>query len=435
MRESDRPAPVPDGWGPGGSVAAAGQDGGGSGSGSHHLANSTGESTTTHDGNLVAPETPTTNPSLHTATPTPTPAPTPHSHPDLTAELKRANITLNAYEKKLLTTVINPQNLTVSFSDLVLPSHTKTLLQTLTVLPLLKPHYYTAGVLARHSITGVLLFGPPGTGKSLLAKALAKHSAARFMSVALSDVYDKYVGEGEKNVKAIFTLARKLKPCVVFLDEVDALFARRGGVNDMPTRREVVNEFMSEWDGLGGNNQGLVIVGATNRPFDLDDAILRRMPRRIMVDLPKQPQRHAILSLHLRGEHLSPTLDLDRLARRTEKYSGSDLKNLCVAAALARIRDAVGGDEGLEKLVRVSGGGGESDPLKMPEEEVVVQGRPSDEKLPPLSNEHFETALKQVAPSLTDEMQTLVELKKWDERYGERKDPDRRGRDVWGFNG
>ncbi|KAI8907657.1 P-loop containing nucleoside triphosphate hydrolase protein [Powellomyces hirtus] len=351
-------------------------------------------------------------------------------------QFKREGVQLNTYEKKLLSTVVNPASISVNFSDLVLPAQTKLLLQTLTVLPIVRPTYFEKGILSRHSMSGVLLFGPPGTGKTLLAKALAKHSSARFMSVALSDIYDKYVGEGEKNVKAIFTLARKVKPCVVFIDEVDALFGRRGGVGDQGARREVMNEFMSEWDGLLGDNQGLVIVGATNRPFDLDDAILRRMPRRILVDLPKQAQRQQILALHLRDESLSPTLDLAHWAARTEKYSGSDLKNLCIAAALARIRDAVGGDEGLETLVISSRPATDSDSSDIPKSPQTKAASLTTDKidvLPPLDSSHFETAIKQVAASLTDEMQTLIELRKWDQMYGEKKDGASK-KVGWGFS-
>ena len=137
----------------------------------------------------------------------------------------------------------------VQFSDLVLPATTKLALQTVVTLPLLYPAQYSTGILAKYSINGVLLFGPPGTGKTMLAKALAKAGGAKFMKVALSDIFDKYVGEGEKNVKAIFTLARKLSPCVVFLDEVDAVFGARRGDQGNGARREVINEFMTEWDG------------------------------------------------------------------------------------------------------------------------------------------------------------------------------------------
>lgn len=137
----------------------------------------------------------------------------------------------------------------VSMSDLVLRPKTKMILQTLVTLPILRPELFKNGILGRSSINGVLLFGPPGTGKTMLAKAVAKSSGAKFMSVSVSDIFEKYVGEGEKNVRAVFTLARKLSPCIVFLDEVDALFSARRQSESSTSKREIMNEFMAEWDG------------------------------------------------------------------------------------------------------------------------------------------------------------------------------------------
>ncbi|KAI9094864.1 P-loop containing nucleoside triphosphate hydrolase protein [Phlyctochytrium arcticum] len=389
-------------------------------------------------------------------------------------QLKRDGVQLSTHEKRLLSTVVNPDTIPVSFKDLVLPTNTKLILQTLVTLPLLKPHYFKSGILSRHAINGVLLFGPPGTGKTMLAKAVAKSSGARFMSVALSDIFDKYVGEGEKNVKALFTLARKLSPCVVFLDEVDALFGARRSDAAHASRREIINEFMSEWDGLTSNNSGIVIMGATNRPFDLDDAILRRLPRRVMVDLPTEEQRAKIIELHLRGEEVDSTVSLKSLAKQTPSYSGSDLKNVCVAAALTRVKqvllsetsvgdDAEQGDsesqsrqlvEQLEQLktktLEADAANTNAAGNNKPRGRASVRARrsatptsetpslptsPAPVPLPPLQSTHFEIALKEVPPSLTDEMQTLVELKKWDESYGEaaarRKGSAKKG---WGFD-
>ncbi|KAI9014625.1 P-loop containing nucleoside triphosphate hydrolase protein, partial [Gaertneriomyces semiglobifer] len=289
------------------------------------------------------------------------------------------------------------------------------ILQTLVTLPLLRPEYFSKGILSRHFINGVLLFGPPGTGKTMLAKAVAKSSGARFMNIALSNIFDKYVGEGEKNVKAIFTLARKISPCVIFLDEVDAIFGSRR--NDTHgARREIINEFMSEWDGLTSNNHGIIVVGATNRPFDLDDAILRRMPRRVLIDLPSEEQRMKILEIHLRDEQLDETVDVKNLARKTASYSGSDLKSLCVAAALARVRETLTQDHSTKNGRR----------SKRPDSSVASLG--------PFRAEHFNAAMRDVPPSLTDETQTLVELRKWDETYGDaagrRKGAAKKG---WGF--
>lgn len=134
-----------------------------------------------------------------------------------------------------------------------------------------------------------------GTGKTLVVRALAKEAGSRMLVITPADVMDMYVGEGEKLVKAVFTLARRLSPCVIFLDEIDALFGAR-----MPSResggafahRGVITEFMQEMDGLKtSRDDNVMVIGATNRPFDLDDAILRRLPRRLLVDLPGAKER------------------------------------------------------------------------------------------------------------------------------------------------
>ena len=160
-------------------------------------------------------------------------------------------------------------------------------------------------------------------------------------------MYQQYVGEGEKLVRAVFSLARKLSPCVVFIDELDALFGARisrdtgGGI----AHRGVITEFMQEMDGLKSSKDNVIVIGATNRPFDLDDAVLRRLPRRLLVDLPGEKEREGecrmlapcslmysmhhfseILKILLRDEKLAEDVDLQALAKRTESFSGSDLK-------------------------------------------------------------------------------------------------------------
>jgi SpoVK/Ycf46/Vps4 family AAA+-type ATPase len=271
----------------------------------------------------------------------------------------------------------------------------------------------------------------PGTGKTFLAKCVAKSGGARFMNIALSDVFDKYVGEGEKNVKAIFTLARKLSPCVVFVDEVDALFGRRKG-DTFASRREVMNEFMGEWDGIGGGNGGVIIMSATNRPFDLDDAVLRRMPRRILVDLPNEEARGKILAVHLKDEQLHSSVSLADLAKRTELYSGSDLRNMAVSAALASVKENVVREAkyGLGPLVDPAAEDAEVRARILKEMDEIDEWNSIVKEVPSsatgsvpanhrlLTTEHFEIALKEIPASLTDEMESLAELRKWDLAYG-----------------
>lgn len=252
-------------------------------------------------------------------------------------KLEKIQKTANKHEKKLLMGVVNPTNIKTTFSDVHAAQETIDALKLMTSLSLLRPDAFSYGVLATDKIPGLLLYGPPGTGKTLLAKAVAKESGATVLEVSGSEVYDMYVGEGEKNVRAIFSLARKLSPCIVFIDEADAMFGSRSGSRHRTSHREVLNQFLKEWDGM--NDLSVFIMVATNRPFDMDDAVLRRLPRRLLVDLPTQQDRQEILRIHLKGEQLDPAIKLDELAVQTPFYSGSDLKNLCVAAALNCVRE------------------------------------------------------------------------------------------------
>ena len=251
--------------------------------------------------------------------------------------MKKLRKSCNTHEKKLLHGVINPSAIRTTFNDVRAPPETIEALKTLTSLSLVRPDAFTYGVLATDRIPGLLLYGPPGTGKTLLAKAVAKESGATVLEVSGSDVYDMYVGEGEKNIRAIFTLAKKLTPCIVFIDEADAILGSRGGSSNRTTHRELINQFLREWDGMTATSAFIMV--ATNRPFDLDEASLRRLPRRLLVDLPTEKDREAILGIHLKDEQLAEDVSLSNLASQTPFYSGSDLKNVAVAAALACVRE------------------------------------------------------------------------------------------------
>ncbi|KAI9486388.1 MAG: hypothetical protein EXX96DRAFT_548863 [Benjaminiella poitrasii] len=290
----------------------------------------------------------------------------------------------NDFERKLISRIVDPFKVQGSFKDVRAPATTIDTLQSLISLPLRRPDLFNKGILKRNFIPGVLLFGPPGTGKTMLAKAVAKDSGSRMLDIQASDVYDMYVGQGEKNVKAIFSLARKLSPCVIFIDEVDSLMNKRGGDFASNSHREIINQFMVEWDGLSSNNQGVIVMAATNRPFDLDDAVLRRMPRRILVDLPNEEDRVEILKILMRDENHQ--VSFRELAKATENYSGSDLKNVCVTAALKAVQ------------------------------QEVLSKKPEA-----LTMDHFKEALKMVPPSSNEDMDSLVELKKWDNKFGDGK--------------
>lgn len=250
------------------------------------------------------------------------------------------------------------------------------------------------------------MYGPPGTGKTLLAKAVAKESGATVLEVSGAQVYEKYVGEGEKQVRAVFTLAKKLEPCVIFIDEADAIFGSRSSSSSRNTHREIINQFLREWDGM--DSQNCFIMVASNRPFDLDDAVLRRLPRRLLVDLPVVKDRESILGIHLRDEALDSTVSLQKLAEDTPLYSGSDLKNMCVAAALACVRE----ENDLQHSKK------DDENFKLPEKRT-------------LSARHFDKALKEISASISEDMSSLAAIRKFDEQFGDRK--GRRKRATYGF--
>ncbi|EGX48022.1 hypothetical protein AOL_s00081g349 [Orbilia oligospora ATCC 24927] len=184
---------------------------------------------------------------------------------------------------------------------------------------------------------GILLFGPPGTGKTHLCRAIANDSGHTFIALSAAELNGRYVGETEKAISAMFSLARKLHPCILFLDEVDSLFYRRAS-NDKSWERGALAQYLQEMDGIAAENDSskapLVIV-ATNRPGDLDQAFLRRLPYRVFLTMPSYEERRQILERMVPAENLAEDVNLADIAKHTEGYSGSDLRTLCGQAALA----------------------------------------------------------------------------------------------------
>ncbi|KAK9072368.1 hypothetical protein SSX86_008802 [Deinandra increscens subsp. villosa] len=250
-------------------------------------------------------------------------------------------VTENEFEKRLLADVIPPSDIGVTFDDIGALEKVKDTLKELVMLPLQRPELFCKGQLTK-PCKGILLFGPPGTGKTMLAKAVATEAGANFINISMSSITSKWFGEGEKYVKAVFTLASKISPSVVFVDEVDSMLGRRENPGEHEAMRKMKNEFMVNWDGLRTKDtERVLVLAATNRPYDLDEAVIRRLPRRLMVNLPDAPNRAKILKVILAKEDLSPDMDLDAVANMTEGYSGSDLKNLCVTAAHRPIREII----------------------------------------------------------------------------------------------
>ncbi|KAL1551973.1 hypothetical protein AAHA92_12829 [Salvia divinorum] len=318
----------------------------------------------------------------------------------------------NEFEKRIRPEVIPASEIGVTFADIGALDEIKESLQELVMLPLRRPDLFEGGLLK--PCRGILLFGPPGTGKTMLAKAIANEAGASFINVSMSTITSKWFGEDEKNVRALFTLAAKVSPTIIFVDEVDSMLGQRNRAGEHEAMRKIKNEFMTHWDGLlTKTGEKILVLAATNRPFDLDEAIIRRFERRIMVGLPVVENREKILRTLLSKEKVDEDLDFLELATTTEGYSGSDLKNLCITAAYRPVRELI-------KQERLK-----DQKKKHASEEVKQQSSDTEDKkervimIRPLNMEDFREARKQVAASFAAEGSVMAELKQWNEAYGE----------------
>ncbi|KAF1946890.1 AAA-domain-containing protein [Clathrospora elynae] len=258
------------------------------------------------------------------------------------------DLNLNTYEQTIAMEVVAPEEIPVSFDDIGGLTSIIEELKESVIYPLTLPHLYSSHSSLLSAPSGVLLYGPPGCGKTMLAKALAHESGACFINLHISTLTEKWYGDSNKLVNAVFSLARKLQPSIVFIDEIDAVLGqRRSGEHEASGM--VKAEFMTHWDGLASSTssgtstpQRICILGATNRIQDIDEAILRRMPKKFPVALPNASQRHNIFSLILRDTKLdAKNLDMDYLVRVSAGMSGSDIKEACRDAAMGPVREYI----------------------------------------------------------------------------------------------
>ncbi|KAG8652975.1 hypothetical protein MANES_06G154400v8 [Manihot esculenta] len=321
----------------------------------------------------------------------------------------------NEFEKRIRPEVIPASEIGVTFADIGALDETKESLQELVMLPLRRPDLFKGGLLK--PCKGILLFGPPGTGKTMLAKAIANEAGASFINVSMSTITSKWFGEDEKNVRALFSLAAKVSPTIIFVDEVDSMLGQRTRVGEHEAMRKIKNEFMTHWDGLLTKpGERILVLAATNRPFDLDEAIIRRFERRIMVGLPSIESREMILKTLLAKEK-TEDLDFKELATMTEGYSGSDLKNLCTTAAYRPVRELIQQERLKDKERKPNA---EEDASS--EEDSSTKEEDKEERvitLRALNMEDMRQAKNQVAASFASEGSIMNELKQWNELYGE----------------
>ncbi|XP_031389914.1 ATPase family AAA domain-containing protein 1 isoform X2 [Punica granatum] len=257
---------------------------------------------------------------------------------EIAKRLGRPLVNTNPYEDVIACDVVNPDHIDVEFESIGGLETVKQALFELVILPLRRPDLFSHGKLLSPQ-KGVLLYGPPGTGKTMLAKAIAKESGAVFINVRISNLMSKWFGDAQKLVSAVFSLAYKLQPAIIFIDEVDSFLGQRK-TSDHEALTNMKTEFMALWDGFTTDQSARVMVlAATNRPSELDEAILRRFSQAFEIGMPDQRERAAILKVILKGERVEDDIDFDYLASLCEGYTGSDILELCKKAAYFPIRD------------------------------------------------------------------------------------------------
>ncbi|KAK4483223.1 hypothetical protein RD792_010405 [Penstemon davidsonii] len=277
----------------------------------------------------------------------------------------------------------------VRWDDIAGLEHAKKCVTEMVIWPLLRPDIFKG---CRSPGRGLLLFGPPGTGKTMIGKAIAGEAKATFFYISASSLTSKWIGEGEKLVRALFGVASCRQPAVIFVDEIDSLLSQRKSEGEHESSRRLKTQFLIEMEGFDTVNEQILLIGATNRPQELDEAARRRLTKRLYIPLPTSEARAWIIKNLLDKDGLFNLSeeDIDTVCKLTEGYSGSDMKNLVKDASMGPLREAL--QQGIEitKLKK--------------------------EDMRPVHLQDFEKALQEVRPSVS--LNELGTYEKWNEQFG-----------------
>jgi len=286
------------------------------------------------------------------------------------------------------------KNPNIHWDDIADLNEAKRLLEEAVVLPMWMPDFFKG---IRRPWRGVLMVGPPGTGKTMLAKAVATECGTTFFNVSSSTLTSKYRGESEKLVRLLFEMARFYAPSTIFIDEIDSLCSRRGSESEHEASRRVKSELLVQMDGMSSTTaepgKVVMVLAATNFPWDIDEALRRRLEKRILIPLPTLEGRESLLKINLKGLKVETDLDLGNIACKLDGYSGADITNVCRDASMMSMRRKIAG--------------------KKPSE---IRSLCSEELDMPVTKQDFMEAVQKCNKSVSKE--DLEKYEKWMEEFG-----------------
>merc|ERR1740117_2105100 len=283
----------------------------------------------------------------------------------------------------------------ISWEEIAGLEEAKRIIKEAVVLPCLMPEYFKG---IRRPWRGVMLFGPPGTGKTLLAKATAHETGTTFFNCSATTLASKYRGESEKITRLLFEMSRHYVPSTIFFDEIDSLCSSRGSDTEHEASRRVKSEILTQMDGIvsddgSDENKNVMVLGATNFPWDLDEALRRRLEKRVYIPLPDYDGRCQLFNINLRDVDISDDVDFDSLANASDGFSGADITNLCRDAAMMSMRRAITGLTA-----------------------DMIKNLKKDEIESPITLEDFNAARKKISPSVHES--DIRKYEKWMDEFG-----------------